>query len=109
MKLADLQFESGDNAKAESNYSFIISENPKYVSAYVNYGFLSLSVNKDDKKAEKYYDEAIKLDPDNEQALLNKAGLMIYRKDVVKAKNYIEKVLKINPTNEQAKRLLKLL
>lgn len=109
MKLADLQFESGDNSKAESNYSFIISENPKYVSAYVNYGFLSLSVNNDDKKAEKYYDEAIKLDPDNEQALLNKAGLMIYRKDVVKAKNYIEKVLKINPANEQAKRLLKLL
>ncbi|MBP6532004.1 MAG: tetratricopeptide repeat protein [Bacteroidia bacterium] len=109
MKLADIQFESGDNAKAESNYAFIISENPNYVSAYVNYGFLSLSVNKDDKKAEKYYDEAIKLDPDNEQALLNKAGLMIYRKEVGRAKSYIEKVLKINPSNEQAKRLLKLL
>ncbi len=109
MKLADIQFESKDFAKAESNYAFIISENPKYVSAYVNYGFLSLSVFNDDMKAEKYYNAAIQLDPDNEQALLNMAGLMVYRKDAGKAKSYVVRVLKINPSNEQAKRLLRLL
>ncbi len=109
LKLADLQFEVGDLAKAESNYSYIISENPNYTSAYVNYGFLVLSVQHDALKADKLYDKAIQLDPDNEQALLNKAGLMIYRKDESSAKSYLAKVLKINPANEQAKRLLKLL
>lgn len=109
MKLADLQYENGNFRDAEDNYKFIISENPKYVTAYVNYGFLALSVKKDDKKAEECYNMALQLDPDNEQALLNKAGLMVFRNDRNTAKYYLEKLLKINPANEQARRLLKLL
>ncbi len=109
LKLADLQFGTGQYEKAAGNYSYLISENPRNVSAYVNYGFLELSINKDDRKAEKLYDSALQLDPDNEQALLNKAGLMMYRNQAQRAKSYIQQVLKINPRNTQAQRLLKLL
>ncbi|MFZ7113829.1 MAG: multiheme c-type cytochrome [Bacteroidota bacterium] len=109
LKLADLQFETGQYEKSESNYRFIISENPKFVSAYVNYGFFELSINKEDKKAEQMYNIALQLDPDNEQALLNIAGLMVYRRQNSQAKEYVRRVLKINPGNIQAQRLIKLL
>jgi hypothetical protein len=109
LKLADLQFETGQYEKAGSNYRFIISENPRFSSAYVNYGFLELSVNKDDKKAEQMYDKALQIEPDHEQALLNKAGLMVFRKQNDQAKTYIHRVLRINPDNIQAQRLLQLL
>ncbi|MBK8362715.1 MAG: tetratricopeptide repeat protein [Bacteroidetes bacterium] len=109
LKLADLQFETGQYEKSGSNYRFIISENPRFVAAYINYGFLELSINKEDKKAEQLYKVALDTDPDNEQALLNMAGLMVYRNQKVQAKEYISRVLKINPENAQALRLLKLL
>ena len=109
LKLADLHFETGQYEKSGSNYRFIISENPRFVAAYINYGFLELSINKEDKKAEQLYKVALDTDPDNEQALLNMAGLMVYRNQKVQGKEYISRVLKINPENAQALRLLKLL
>lgn len=109
IKLADLQFELGDITSAERNYEFIIKETPNYVSAYVNYGFMALSAKQNSRLADDYYNKALLLDPDNEQALLNKAGLMIYKKEFLGAKSMLEKVLKINPLNSQAKRLIKVL
>jgi tetratricopeptide (TPR) repeat protein len=56
------------------------------------------------QEGEKLYGEAIALDPDYEQALLNKAALLIFNKRRKEAEVLLQRVLKINPENEEARR-----
>ncbi|MGL4596280.1 MAG: tetratricopeptide repeat protein, partial [Bacteroidia bacterium] len=48
------------------------------------------------------YNQALALDPDDEQALLNLAGLYIYRQNYVLAEKMLDRILKRNPKNGQA-------
>lgn len=106
-KLGALQMSIGKRKEAAENFSFIYNENPKYVPAITNLGYYYLSVESNAVKAEQFYRNALALDPDNEQALLNMAGLYIYRKDFKKAKQILEALLKKEPSNVQAKAVLK--
>ena len=58
------------------------------------------------QKAEDFYTKAIALDPDYEQALLNKAAVRLLQKDTEEARKLIGRVLKINPENRQALSIL---
>ena len=57
-------------SEAEKNYLFIMKENPDFVPAYTNYGYLRLTEFQDVMQAEQMYDRALTLDPLNEQAMI---------------------------------------
>jgi predicted CXXCH cytochrome family protein len=106
-KLSRAQFEQGKYAEARKNLEFIIHENPKYASAYVSLGFLILSVDHNVERADKMYTAALDLDPDNEQALFNKAGSLIYLGDKPAAIKMLKRLIALNPQHPQAGKLLK--
>jgi Tfp pilus assembly protein PilF len=94
------------NEAAEKVYDYILSQNPQYVSALTNKGFLELQKGKIDM-AKQYYDKALSYDPDDRQALMNTAGWYGYEKQYIKTEEYLEKVLKKYPDDAQAIDLLK--
>jgi len=102
-KLASAQQTAGGFEKAIQNYQFILNENPKFVSAWINYGYLILTVNKDVEKADEMYAKALALDPDNEQALVNKSGTKMLLGKKEEAKKLLDRVLMVNPDNAKAR------
>ena len=89
---------------ARDEFEFIINEDNNFVSAYTNLGYLNLKLlNK--KEALKYYNYALKLDPNHEETLINKAELLLLDDNKKDAFLCIDKLLLINPTNEKAKSL----
>ena len=70
-----------------------------------NLGFILVSKG-DYRNGETYYQKALALNPDYEQALMNQAGIYLQRNEIAKAKGLLQKVLKKNPNNEQAKGIL---
>lgn len=87
---------------AKRTFEFIISENPLYSSAHVNYGYTLLLLGFIEE-AEYHYDIALNLDPDQVQALLNKASICFLKKDLEQGEKYIERVLLLEPDHEQAR------
>ncbi len=104
-KLASSQHDAGEVLLAKENYKFLIKENPEYVSAYTNYGFILLSVDKDANGARAMYEKALALDPQNEQALLNKIGLYIFENRMQEVRVHLKAFLKKFPSNTQAREL----
>ena len=86
---------------ATEQFEFIMKENPKFVSAYSNLGYIKLTQGFP-AEALRLYTLGKKLDPDNEALLLNLAGYYMFMKDKVSAKKYLEAVVKINPKNQRA-------
>ncbi|HNS11238.1 MAG TPA: tetratricopeptide repeat protein [Bacteroidia bacterium] len=104
-KLASIQHDLKKVDEAINNYQFILRENPEFVPAYTNYGFLLLSEKGDVNGAKIMYQKALSLDPLNEQARLNMAGLLIYQKKYSEAKILIKEIMKLYPNNSQARSL----
>lgn len=102
-KLGSIQQEIGKISDAIKTYQFILEENPKFVSAWINFGYLMLTVKNDVKSADEMYANALALDPDNEQALLNMAGTKYFLGKNGEAGKLLDRLLKINPANETAK------
>ena len=82
-------------------FEFIISEDPRFVSAYINLGYVMMRL-KNKEKAKELFNTAIRLDPDNIQALINLAGLLFFENDEIKTLELIDRILKIEPQNRQA-------
>ena len=80
-------------AEASEHYDFIIKENPKYVAAYTNLGYIKLMQGQQ-REALKLYLFAQKLDADNEPLLLNLAGYYLSVNDKRSAKVYLEKIVR---------------
>jgi len=95
----------GQLKKAKSTLDFVISENPKRKKALCNIGFVEANFG-NFTKADQYYDKALALDPDYEQALINKAALLLVYKRGAEAALLAKRVLKINSKNEQALQIL---
>lgn len=66
--------EAGDTLKAISNFQTATELNPKYYNAYVQIGLLLQQRN--DKNAQKYFDNAIKVSDKPEDALYAKANVL---------------------------------
>jgi tetratricopeptide (TPR) repeat protein len=104
-KFASALASNNQLAEAEKEFTEIIKENPKHVSALTNLGYLKL--NKGDVIAcDALYKKALSFDPDYEPLLLNMAGFCAYKKDFIQSKQYIERILKRNPNNKQAQQAL---
>ena len=100
-KLGSIQVAMQKLKNAKKTFEFILSENPLYASAHVNYGYTLLLLG-DPVKAEEHYDIALSLNPDQVQALLNKAGLHLLKEEHAQALIFIERVLELDPNNDQA-------
>lgn len=95
---------TGKTTEARIAYQEVIDQNPYYVPALNNLGFLWLQSG-NDVKAETYYRRALQADPDDSRALMNMAGLYVYRKNYKQALVYCDRVLKRNPQDVQALQL----
>ena len=98
-------FAKGLLPNAEKEFTEILKENPKHVSALTNLGYVKLAQG-NAREAEQLYFKALSLDPDYEALLLNIAGLYAYKKDFKQAEMYLNKILKRNPNNLKAKQAL---
>lgn len=91
---------SGKMAKAKDVFNFIINEDPRYTSAYVNLGYSNMKTG-NPEKAKINYQKALSLDPDHIQALTNLAGLNFAEGNINDGNALIERVLKLDPDNKQ--------
>ena len=96
-----------DIVKAKHIFEEILRQDPEYVAALSNLGYIYLAAENNKDKARELYDKALALDPDNEQALLNKAGWFAYDHQLSKAKELIKHLLKKHPENKEAQEALK--
>ncbi len=104
-KLATAYASNQQLNEAEKEYTELLKENPKHVSALTNLGFIKLQKG-DAVSCEQLYNRALALDPDYEALLLNIAGLHAFKKDFKTSKVYLDKILKRNPNNTRAKQAL---
>ncbi len=105
MKYATMLHELNQQPEATERYEFILNENPTYVPAMVNLGFLKLEAGAD-KEAEYLYLKALKMDPDNQSAWMNLVGLALYRNNTAEAEKLLETILRRYPNQTQARQLL---
>jgi Flp pilus assembly protein TadD len=82
-----------------------LQQQPDYVPAMANLGFIYLQLN-EDKEAERLYKMALQLDPDNQAAHLNMVGLLLYRGQNAAAKSKLQQLLKKYPGHLQAQQIL---
>jgi hypothetical protein len=95
-------------AEAMKEFEFILRENPSYVSAYSNLGYLRLSQGFP-AEAHRLFAQGLALDPDNVQLLLNLASYHLYIEDLQTARKYLEKVLLKDPHNLKARQAMRTL
>lgn len=107
-KLATAYAIAGDNKMARHYFEETLKQNPKYVPALTDFGFLHLSEGRADE-AGRLYKKALALDPDNEDALLNMAGLYNFKGDQKSAISILKELIKKHPDNKRAQQILKAL
>ena len=88
--------------------NLVLQQNPKQPEALTNIGFGYASLQ-DYNMAMTCYNKALQLDPDMQQALLNKAALCNLNGDKAMAKKLLNHILKDSPDNNYIKELLKTL
>ncbi len=104
-KLAVAQMQNNQANKAYKNWLWILKENPMFVQAYSNLGFMKLQLHQTDS-AYYYLKMGLRFDPDNEMLLLNILNYYLQTNDKLNAQKTAQQILKINPDNFQVKQLL---
>ena len=104
-KLATTQMQTGELKPAEERFRWILSENPKRPVTLCNLGFLKVRQRRF-AEGEAFYDQALALDPDYVQALLNKAAVRFQRNDAATGKALLRRILTIDPDHPEAKPIL---
>lgn len=97
---------TGEYARAKELFQLLIKEHPYFSPGYCNMGYFILVQERNIKLAHSFFDMALKLDPDYELALLNKASAYMLENNEQMAIKSVQQVLKINPENQQAKAAL---
>lgn len=104
-KWAGAKIQLDKNEEAIAVIDGLLAKNPKLVDAFVNKGFALVKLNRQ-AEAMSCYKQAIQLDCDNQQALLNRAGLLHLMGKDEEAKKDLKHLLKLNQQNEYVKGLL---
>ena len=91
--------------EAAATLEWVLRENPKRPGALSNLGFAKV-LQGQVKVAERYYDQAIALDPDYVQAMLNKAAVRLLNKDYEAVRELLNRVLRLEPEHPQALAIL---
>jgi Tfp pilus assembly protein PilF len=96
LKLALADLNRGEVQKCTTRLEDLLREQPLYVPAMTNLGYLNLRAG-DDRKAEYWYRKALALEPDNPSARMNFIGLLLYRKQTQEALVALDGFLKRYP------------
>jgi tetratricopeptide (TPR) repeat protein len=104
-KWAGAKIQLEENEEAIAVIDGLLAKNPKLADAFVNKGFALVKLNRQ-AEAMASYKQALLLDCDNQQALLNRAGLLHLMGKDEEAKKDLKHLLKLNPQNEYVKGLL---
>ena len=104
-KLAGLLAASNNWPAAENEWRFILKENPKFVPAYTNLGYIKMQQN-EMPLALQFFNQGMKLDPDNESLLLNLVSYYFKSNNRTMAVEYLQKLIKAHPENAKAKAAL---
>lgn len=97
---------SGKTSEARKILETSVREYPKFPATLSNLGYIVLTQDGDTVLARQYYDQAIALDPDYEQAVINKAGLFMATGKKKEAVTLLKRFLKKNPEFQPAHELL---
>ncbi len=95
----------GKSNEAQKVYEFILQENPDYIAANVNLGFMLMQQGKMTLSYE-LMKKADQLDPDNQQNLINLAVWYHSNNQNVEAGNVLRRLLKRHPEHQQARAML---
>ncbi len=91
-KLGSAEALLGRYTDAAETYDYILNQDPQFVSALTNKGYLAL-VQGNLTSANGYNSAALALDPDNTQALMNMAQYYILKRNYKEAQDYLRRVL----------------
>lgn len=105
LKLALAELNRGDVQKCVARLEDLLNEQPGYVPAMTNLGYLRLRAG-DDRQAEYWYRRALSLEPDNAAARMNYIGLLLYRNNKPAALLALGDFLRKFPSHPQATQLL---
>lgn len=86
-------------------FARIVNENPRNDMGWVNLGYAELLMQNRQQALESY-NMALRLNPDNTQALLNLAGYYIASGLPSMGVGFLQRVLAIDPQNQQARTML---
>lgn len=106
--LGGVLVEMDEISEAEKVLNQSLTKNPKQAEPHTNLGYLYAKQQQLDK-ALNYYNKALSLNPDYEQALLNKAAVFMAKGNTVGAKQLATQIIKRNPHNDMAQQLLSIL
>lgn len=106
-KLAGSLVKTGETESAFRMYANLVKEHPSFAPGHSNYGYLLLTVKNDAVLALKHYDQALALDPDYSQAVINKAGLFLFRGDKAGALRLLKQHLKHATGPDEIKKLIR--
>jgi len=101
LKMALNDYRLARRQSAIQRLEVLINQDPTYVPAYANLGYLYLMQNQA-AKAALCYEKALRLDPDHPQTLLNAAGLQLHLKNGLEADRILVRFLKRYPGDARA-------
>ncbi|MFM8512902.1 MAG: tetratricopeptide repeat protein [Bacteroidota bacterium] len=101
LKMALNDYRLARRQSAIQRLEVLINQDPTYVPAYANLGYLYLMQNQA-AKAALCYEKALRLDPDHPQTLLNAAGLQLHLKNSLEADRILFRFLKRYPGDARA-------
>ncbi len=96
---------TGNTEEAKKVFRMILVENPKYIAAHSNLGYIYMQEGSV-TMAYDHLSKANSLDPDNRQVLINLAVIHHANGEDAKAKKHLQHLLKKYPQDEQAKAML---
>ena len=105
LKLADMYSAMKSYALAEKEYRSLLAQFSKHENAWCNLGYVLLQQGKN-QLAMECYEQALTLNPQHIQSMLNKASLMILEGEINKGKLYLKRILDIDPNNDRVEYLL---
>lgn len=94
------------NTEARRILELTVKAYPKYPPALSNLGYIILLMDRDTASAGRLYDQALALDPDYEQAVINKAGLLLMTSGAGSARQFLFIYMKQNPKSVKVKSVL---
>jgi hypothetical protein len=97
---------NGKHAEAKKILEASLEAYPKFPPVLSNLGYLVLLTEGDTLQSGKLYDQALALDPDYEQAIINKAGLYIATSRKTEARRILTDYLKRKPGSIKVKEIL---
>ncbi|MDI1355896.1 MAG: hypothetical protein PSX36_13320 [bacterium] len=105
-KLGSLYASENKLKEAKQEFEFLLKENPRFVSAYSNLGYLKM-LEGSYAEALQFYTTGKNLDPDNAALLLNLSAYYLYMNDTKTGRTYLKQVIAHDPLNQRAISMLK--